>query len=71
MRIMQCSTARDPRGIVQLALGHSDIKSTSIYTAPTREDLLQALKEADGPTRIRKRQAGRLFRTQYQAGRAS
>lgn len=71
MRIMQCSTARDPRGIVQLALGHSDIKSTSIYTSPTREDLLQALEEADGPTRIRKRQAGRLFRAQYQPGRAS
>lgn len=64
MRIMRDSQAADPRGIVQVALGHADIKSSGIYTAPTREDVEAALEAADGTPRIRKRQAARIFRSQ-------
>lgn len=44
-RIVQQSTARDPRGIVQAALGHSSISSTAVYTLPDREDVARALEE--------------------------
>jgi site-specific recombinase XerD len=44
-RIMSQSTARDPRGIVQAALGHTSIASTALYTLPDREDIHQALEE--------------------------
>lgn len=45
-RIMSRSTARDPRAIAQLALGHKDSRSTEIYTLPDREDIEQSLREA-------------------------
>lgn len=45
-RIMQQSTATDPRGIVQQSLGHSSINSTAIYTAPDRDDIESAMEEA-------------------------
>ena len=44
-RIMQGSTARDPRGVVQVQLNHADIRSTAIYTLPDRDDIEQALEE--------------------------
>lgn len=44
-RIMQASTARDPRGVVQAQLNHADIKSTAVYTLPDRDDIEQALEE--------------------------
>jgi site-specific recombinase XerC len=61
MRIMERSGAQDPRGMVQIALGHADIKSSGIYTQPTREDLRVALEAADGAPRLRKRDARRAF----------
>ena len=48
MNIMLNSTARDPRGIVQSALGHADIRSTSIYTQTPRGHVEKALDEIDG-----------------------
>ena len=45
-RIMKNSTADDPRGVVQVALGHASINSTSVYTMPDREDVELAMEEA-------------------------
>ena len=47
MNIMRDSTARDPRGVVQSALGHADIRSTGIYTQTPREDVEAALDAID------------------------
>jgi site-specific recombinase XerC len=44
-RIMQTSTAKDPRGVVQVQLCHADIKSTGVYTHPDRDDIEQTLEE--------------------------
>jgi integrase/recombinase XerC len=46
MRIMQCSTSKDPRAVVQQVLGQDSIESTVIYTLPTREQIEQAMEEA-------------------------
>ncbi len=45
-RLMQQSTARDPRAIVQPVLGHASANSTMIYTLPDRQDIEQAMEEA-------------------------
>lgn len=45
VNVMRRSTAQDPRGVVQGALGHRDISSTGIYTRALREDVEQALEE--------------------------
>lgn len=45
-RIMKNSTADDPRGVVQVALGHASITSTSVYTQPDKEDIERAMEEA-------------------------
>jgi len=45
MRLMRNSTAVDPRGVVQSALGHRDINSTAVYTRPSREDVDRAMDE--------------------------
>lgn len=66
VRLMRNSTAQQPLQIVQQALGHADIKSSAMYTAPTREEVARASEEADGAPRIRKRQAARVFRDRYQ-----
>lgn len=47
MNIMRNSTARDPRGVVQSALGHADIRSSGVYTKTPREDVEAALDEID------------------------
>ncbi len=46
-RLMKNSTAEDPRGIVQAALGHRSITSTAVYTLPDREDVEQAMEEVN------------------------
>lgn len=46
--IMRRTTSTDPRGIVQAALGHASVSSTSIYTEVSKEDLSAALAEVDG-----------------------
>lgn len=38
-RIVERSTAKNPLQVAQLALGHSDIKNTAIYTRPNREQM--------------------------------
>lgn len=45
-RIMSRSTARDPQGIVQAALGQRSRESTVIYTMCDRDELALALEEA-------------------------
>lgn len=45
-RLVSRSTARNPMAIVQAALGHADIRSTAVYTRPTREDVALSLEEA-------------------------
>lgn len=44
-RLMKKSTAADPRGIVQGALGHRSGRSTLIYTMPDREEVDEAMRE--------------------------
>lgn len=44
-RIMQNSTANDPRGVVQGVLNHSNPASTYVYTMPDKEELAQTLEE--------------------------
>lgn len=61
MNIMRRSTASDPRGVVQGALGHTSISSTGVYTRITKEDMEAALNEVDGPARIRKRDMRREY----------
>lgn len=45
-RLIAQSTAKDPIGIVQGALGHKSRSSTGVYTLPDREEIAQALEEA-------------------------
>ena len=45
-RIVKNSTADNPLGVAQRALNHSDIRSTSVYTAPGREDYENTMEEA-------------------------
>lgn len=63
MNIMRRSTANDPRGVVQAALGHTSIASTGIYTQITKEDMDAALREVDGQPqpRLRKRDLRRAY----------
>ena len=51
MNIMLHSTAKDPRGVVQRALGHADIRSSGVYTQTPREAVENALAEIDRPQR--------------------
>lgn len=45
-RLLAQSTARDPLGVVQAALGHASRASTGIYTRPDREEVALAMEEA-------------------------
>lgn len=45
-RVMARSTARDPRGVVQVALGQSDARATQVYTLPDLEEVQASLREA-------------------------
>lgn len=58
MNIMACSTARDPRGVAQAALGHADIRSTGIYTQTPRAEVEAVLTAIDTPA------PGRITRAQ-------
>jgi site-specific recombinase XerC len=46
IRIMDRSTANDPRAMAQAALGHKAANSTLIYTRPRKEDVAMAMEEA-------------------------
>lgn len=59
--IMRRSSSPDPRGICMVALGHSDISSTAVYTMPDREEMQRALEEVDGPVRVRRQDLRRLW----------
>lgn len=62
--IMLRSTARDPRGVVQRALGHSSIKSSGVYTATPREEVEAALREIDAaadPRRVTRAQLRKAY----------
>ena len=48
MNIIRRSTARNPLGIVQRALGHRRLSSTGVYTAPSREEVDVAMAETAG-----------------------
>lgn len=61
MNIMRRTTSRDPRGVVQAALGHVSISSTAVYTRLSREDLEAALIEVDGKPALRKRDMRRAY----------
>lgn len=65
MDIMARSTSRDPRGMVQVALGHADIKSSGIYTLPARADVEADLAQIDGAERPRKRQLRREYEKRH------
>ena len=69
MNIMRNSTASDPRGVVQSALGHADIRSSGVYTQTPREDVEAALDEIDQPPRSR-RVTPAMLRRAYE-GRAA
>lgn len=45
MRIMQNSTAQDPRGVVMASLGHKNINSTAQYTQPDKATLQRIMQE--------------------------
>ena len=45
-RIFERSTATDPRGAVQHALGHASIISGAVYTFPDRDELELTMEEA-------------------------
>jgi len=45
MRIMQTSTAQDPRGAVMAMLGHASINSTAQYTRPDKTTLQAVMRE--------------------------
>lgn len=68
MNIMRNSTSRDPRGVVQRALGHADIRSSGIYTMTPREEVEAALDEVDKP--VGRRVTAAALRRDYE-GRAS
>lgn len=55
MNIMRRSKAKNPLGVVQVALGQASIASTGIYTRPSKEDIEAALREVDGGRRLPKR----------------
>lgn len=44
-RIIKNSTATDPMGIVQNILDHNSINSTTVYTAPDKEDIALAMEQ--------------------------
>jgi site-specific recombinase XerC len=48
MNIIRRSTAKNPLGIVQRALGHRSVSSTGVYTEPSREEVDAALAETAG-----------------------
>lgn len=66
--IMRRSEAKDPRGVVQQALGHADIRSSGVYTVCPREEVEAALSATDGSGA--QRVTTRALRREYE-GRAA
>lgn len=55
--VVRRSTAKDPRAVVQVMLGHKSLNSTGIYTAVDKEEVEQAVREAEGAgRRVNRRQ---------------
>jgi site-specific recombinase XerD len=52
MNIMRRSTSTNPLGLVKAALGHASIASTGIYTAVSKEELMEGLEAIDGPSKL-------------------
>ena len=50
MNLIRNSSAKEPLRIVKSALGHRNINTTAIYTAATREEVAEAMEEADNVT---------------------
>lgn len=61
MNLMRRTTAANPLGIVQAALGHASVASTGVYTRVSKEELQRALEEVDGPARVRPRHLRKLY----------
>lgn len=61
MNILRRSSARNPLGVVQSALGHESIRSTGVYTATPREEVEAALTETDGRRRLSLREMRQSF----------
>jgi site-specific recombinase XerD len=64
MNIRRHSTAKEPMGIIQRALGHRSMASTGIYAHATREEVEQALNEAASastPGRITRAQLRKAY----------
>ena len=61
MNLIRNSSAKEPLRIVKAALGHRNINTTAIYTAATREEVAEALEEADSVP------PGRITRAQLRA----
>lgn len=53
MNLKRRSTAKDPRGVLKAALGHTDIRSGGIYMTTSREEVEEALRQSAGPARRR------------------
>ncbi len=45
--VMRHSTAKDPRGVVKVLLGHRSVASTGIYTEVDKEDVATAVMETE------------------------
>lgn len=67
MNILRRTTAANPLGIVQVALGHASLASTGVYTRPSKEDLQRALEEVDGASKVRPAELRKLYEQRVSA----
>lgn len=70
VNIINRSRSRNPLKVAQIALGHSSIASTGIYTQMTREDVARDLQAVDG-ARMSKKRAAQLAASAAAAGVAA
>lgn len=60
MNILQNSRAKLPLKVVQIALNHASLRSTSMYLHMSREEMAADLAQVDGRGRLHKAQAVRM-----------